>query len=120
MENEKRFKITKSTIQTMIDLYKKGMSSKKIAKQFNCSTNTVIKYLKKEGIEIRGPQKISDDQMKNIIKLYQEDLWSCRMIAEKFDLNDVTIMRALKKNNIKLRDVLEWHSFKKKSTHVIK
>lgn len=103
--------LTNEQINEIIKMYNEGISSTKIAKHFNCKTNTVTARLKAAGITIRGPGKVTEEQVQEIIKLYGENS-SCKMIGDKLGLNDVSVLRILKKNNVQIRDKHDWHQFK--------
>jgi DNA invertase Pin-like site-specific DNA recombinase len=50
-------KLTQDTIKQIIELYLQGSSSEVIGKQIGSKAQTITKYLRDAGIEIRGPAK---------------------------------------------------------------
>lgn len=102
-------KLSEDIIKIMITLYAQGLSSEQIGQKFGSKAQTVTKYLRAAGIEIRGPKKkLTEDDKKEICKLYQEGL-SCPKIAEQYDLSDAMVLKILKKNKIDRRSAEECH-----------
>jgi uncharacterized protein (DUF433 family) len=101
--------LTTQQKQEIIDKYKSGLGSDTIAKQYDIHPNTVLKILKKNGIERRGLRKkiFPEDEIK-IVELYQQGL-SAPQIAEQFDIEHTMVLRYLEKNGINRRSAEECH-----------
>jgi hypothetical protein len=94
----------------IIEMYKSGTGSDTIAKQMGVSSNSILKLLKRSGIDRRpiGRKKIQVEDEPKIIEMYLEGM-SAPEIAEKFNVAHTLILRYLKLNNIKRRDASECH-----------
>jgi intein/homing endonuclease len=102
-------KIDRETINIIIKLYQSGLSSIKIAALLNSKSQTITKYLKISGIEIRGPiTKLSEIQKSKILELYKNGISSTK-IAETFNVNNATILKFLKKEKVLIRSAEEAH-----------
>jgi len=102
-------KIDQKTINIIIKLYQSGISSEKIAERIDSKPQTITKYLKMSGIEIRGPiKKLSEDNKSKILELYKNGISSPK-IAETFNVNCVTILKFLKKEKVLIRSAEEAH-----------
>lgn len=101
--------LTQETIKQCIQLYQEGWSSEKIGKQVGSKAQTITKYLKEAGVEIRGPKKkLTEDDKIEMCRLYQEGL-SAPKIAEKFDVTHVLVLRYLEQAGIDRRSAEEAH-----------
>jgi len=101
--------ISQETKQEIIEKYKSGLGSDTVAKEYNIHPNTVLKILKKAGIDRRGPtRKINEEDEKEIIKLYNEGI-SAPKIAAKFNVSDAIILKYLEKNGVDRRSAEEAH-----------
>jgi transposase len=93
----------------IIELYLSGLGSDTISKQFDIHANTVLKLLKREGIERRGlRKKIFPEDEPKIVEMYQQGM-SAPEIAEKFNVQHTMILRYLEKNGIDRRSAEECH-----------
>jgi predicted DNA-binding protein YlxM (UPF0122 family) len=96
-------KITPQDTNKIIKLYKDGIGSDTIAKQFDVTGTCILKILKKNGIERRNFTRKLGDKHDEIIDLYQRG-FSSPEIAEKLNVTHGAILKILKKNNIDRRD----------------
>lgn len=101
---------TKEEKQKIIELYKSGLGSDTIGKQFNVGGEAILKILKKNGIARRPIERKkilkSDEPM--IVELYQNGM-SADKIGDKYKVAHTLILRYLEKNGIKRRDDSECH-----------
>lgn len=102
--------LTNNQKQEIINLYQSGLGSDTIAKQFNIHPNSVLKILKKAGIDrrpiVRKKIQITDEP--KIVEMYQQGL-SAPEIAEHFNVAHTLILRYLEKNGIDRRSAEECH-----------
>lgn len=95
-------KISKDMKQEFIRLYRKGLSTVKIAKKFNCSSSAVWENLKRGGCKIRPKLKVDKRLAKKIVQLYKKGLSTVK-IERKLKIGDNTALRHLKKFKVKIR-----------------
>jgi hypothetical protein len=90
----------------IINLWHQDLSSLQIAININRTSNTVMNYLKREGIfekRYRPNRLISVDKERDIIYLYSEG-YNCVELGEKFKVSSTCIRDILKRNNITIRE----------------
>ena len=96
-------KVKKEIIDKYIDKYN-PYSLDKLSKEFNYSIPTIRKTLERANIEIvsnRHNVKLTSDEEKEIVKLYQNGL-SIEKIAIQYNQDRRTISKLLKNNNIEV------------------
>ena len=95
-------KISDETKQYIIELFQTGKYKKiEIAKQCNCSTDTVNRVLQKNGLmTINFSPKIQAIE-NNIIEDFMKNKLYCKDIAKKYKIDEHTIYRILDKHGIK-------------------
>lgn len=116
--NKKSF--SKDEIDKIINLYEKEyLSAIKIGKIFNCSSPTILNILKQNNSitdmshrkkllysigKLKSARiKIKDEEdIKNILNLYNKELMSCEKIGNLYHVDSKTISRLLNKNGIKI------------------
>ncbi len=94
----------------IISEYLSGVSARKIARKYNCSGNTILRFLQDNKIKLlptsyllKGPRKsIADKFSKEIISLYKKG-YSLSEIAKTFKLTIAPVRRVLIINNIARR-----------------
>lgn len=95
-------------VKEIINLYLSGLSANKISKHLNISVSTIIRYLRKNGIEVTSTKtkwlNLPEDK---IIKLYQKGK-TLNEIAIKLNSNIRVIQKILEKNNIKRRTISDY------------
>jgi transposase len=105
-------KIKKSQYPKLIKLYQSGQSMTDLAKQFQVTSQTISRILRKKNILIRPGKfyatKLSPQEHKQIIVLYKKGA-SSNKIAEQFGVNPGTIIGVLKKHKVKLRETVTYH-----------
>ena len=92
----------------VIDLFlNTKMSLVDIAKQYNHKhSDFVYRILKKYNIDKNRKHvanKFSEDEIQEIIKIYQTENISCAKIGEQYKVSESTIVRILKNNGVKIR-----------------
>jgi transposase len=97
-------KIKESQYPKIIELYKEGLTQEKIGKLYDVTEETIRKILHKNNVPIRknSSQKLFKKQIKEIIKLYEQDV-STINISEQFNVDKSTIKRLLKKNDVEMK-----------------
>jgi transposase-like protein len=94
----------------IIELYQSGLGSDTIAKQFDIHPNSVLKVLKREGIDrrpiVRKKIQVADEA--KIVEMYQQGM-SAQEIANQFDVQQTLILRYLEKNGVDRRSAEECH-----------
>lgn len=81
-----------------------------LAKENNVSDDTIRYHLQKNKIEIQkqNQHKIqNENEIKEIIRLYCDELWSANKIAKQFNTSHTVIIRLLKKQGIQTRNLNE-------------
>lgn len=102
-------KYSDEKIKEIVALYLSGKSQKEVATLTGVGTNTVGRYVKKAGYELRSksdhssPKKYSKEKEKEIIRLYTEENKNTNEIAKVFNTYNTTIRRILLRNGIELR-----------------
>lgn len=96
-------RLSKEQIEQIVELYKSGDSSLKIARSFGITKAAVLYQLKKQNVDTTYKRKVLIEDHEKIIKLYEDGL-STHKIAKKFDVTNGCIGTILKKNKIKGRD----------------
>lgn len=114
----KRLKLTESIINKIIKGYNSGKSSLQLAKQFKCSYGSILKILhNNNNIDIKqcGSYKtinFSEDQIKNIIDLYENKGLVLREIGNIMGCSWATIRRLLSGRGITIKDSNEQRTYK--------
>jgi intein-encoded DNA endonuclease-like protein len=108
-------KVTDEMLDEMVKLYFKGYEAKEILKQIkskydiSIGKSTLYRNLKKR-IKLRSISETLKIQnrinlpINEIIRLYIEEKYSIKELAEKFSRNWYTIRKILIENNVKLKD----------------
>lgn len=99
-----RKKITKNLRESMLDLYRQGHGTVRIAKKLGLSKTAVRNNLLKKNVKFRKAPKdqINTNLHKKFIELYKREL-SMKQIAQKTNSSFSTVRRHLKKEYINLK-----------------
>jgi len=101
----KKINFTQEQIQEIIRLYvNEKLSSVKIGKLFNVSYRSILNKLRNHKVKIKDsipPRALNKEQVKEVIKLYQDTKLSLPVIGKRFKVSTPTIAKYLKLNNIK-------------------
>ena len=102
-------KTTDEQKQQIVDLYLAGEGCTSLAKKFGVHENSILKQLKRAGVEIRNAvRKILPEDHAKIVEMYQQEM-SAPKIAEHFNCSHVLILRYLEQNGIARRCAEEAH-----------
>lgn len=100
-------------ITKIIDEYKSGLSIKEISNIYNCSTSTIINYLKKNNIEIESRRR--SDFLKEMVSLPISEIINRYLegetaseLAVSYNCDVGTIINRLRKSNIEIRPAKEY------------
>ena len=98
------FRLTEEDRKKIIDLYKSGLTSKKIAEIIGCVEGTVYNTLHKRGVTMRfsSPAKLSEETYRQIATLYEAGQ-SSQEIADVFGCSANRILQVLHDLGIKPR-----------------
>ncbi|MFN8671313.1 MAG: helix-turn-helix domain-containing protein [Candidatus Sericytochromatia bacterium] len=92
--------------QKILDLYSEENSISKISQMYNVSLLTISKIIAKNNITKRTSdfynKKISKENEKEIIDLYEKDKLNLEEISKLIEVSPVVISKMLKSNNIKV------------------
>lgn len=100
-----RAKLTIQDKEDIIDLCYKELSTADISKLYNCSINTVRRYLKANNIKPRG-NSLSVKNIKNIVDLFNQGYTSVK-IKEITGFERSTIRKILNSKGLKLKSSIE-------------
>lgn len=78
------------------------ISSYDLAKQFDCSSHTIVAILKENNIKIRGRRSIAFDYIDKICDLYQNNDIKISDLSKNFNCSSHTIRKILKQNNMEM------------------
>lgn len=101
-------RITKNQEKEIIRLYEE-YSAKAVSEMVGVSASSVLRVLKKNGIEtrpqipIKPSNKFDPDKEREIVRLYVEERKNTVEIANIYNTYNTSIRRVLLRNNIKLR-----------------
>lgn len=99
-----RIDFSEDDIQKIIDDYSVGVSTLKIAKQYNCCKQTISTLLKKHGVEVsnrKAQKKLPADE---IVSMYESERKTIHKIADIFQVSDFSIRRCLLNHGVKMRN----------------
>jgi hypothetical protein len=91
------------TAETIVTRYEAGEPSTSLMKAFNLSKGSVLKVLREAGATMRN-QGLSQEQISEAQRLYEETEWSLARIGEKFNVDHGTVWRQLVKRGVRIRD----------------
>jgi hypothetical protein len=111
-------KFTNKEIDLMVQRYKNGESASEISIEFQCSTRTILYWLKKMGIRIRtagayakkrvGKSKLSDDQWNNLYNDYSSGDYCNMDLSIKYKISTAMIPRGLKSRGYQIKQNRWW------------
>ena len=94
-------------IKQIIQGYERGLSTYKLAKQFNCHRYTIANTLKKKGIEVTNQCAKKKVLAEMIMQMYSE-WYKPQEIGEALGVSADTVRRILKQNNVYIRKSWEY------------
>ena len=96
-------KLTSKQKLAIVKLYKNKRTAAEIAKQFDCSSPTILKWLRRQGVKIHNG-KMTPKSTKKIIDLYDKGLTGPE-VASKLKIGTSTVYRILKKHGYKPQEL---------------
>lgn len=99
---KKMVSIPKNEEQNVIDLYKSGLSTHAIAKQYGTSITPVLDICKKHNLKFRDRKVIFTDEQKNeILSLWKNEKYTLDQLCRKYGVKNTNIIkRVLNEFNI--------------------
>lgn len=85
----------------LVSAYEAGLSSHKLARQYNLSKTSVLKLLREPGVDVRY-QGLTPDQIEQAARLYVGGL-SLAQVGTQLGADRTTIWLALKKRGVTMR-----------------
>lgn len=98
-----RIDFSEDDIQEIIDAYHAEKTTAEIAKQFNCSKNTISTLLKKHGVAVSKCKAQKKLPFEVVVSMYLEKRMTMEKIANYFGVSSCAIRTCLQKNNVKIR-----------------
>lgn len=92
----------------MIDAYETGATMAALARQYDVRREAISKLLRREGIPIRQPKRMTPIQVDEAVQLYATGMSASR-IADRLGFDQATIHNNLKKQGIQMRGPHDWH-----------
>ena len=102
LQRSYRRPFTPEETQKIIDAYQSGKSSQELGTEFHCCKTTILKLLRRQGVETRkgkGGAKIDDEA---VIRMYKQ-MFTIRQIAKCYEVDPQTVSKCLKRHGIKMR-----------------
>ncbi len=96
--------VKEDMVDEWVNMYvEEEKSTVDIAREYDVVPSTVLKHLKRRGVEIRGPRKVTEDMVDEWVELYTEENRSTSEIAEEYDIASSTVTKYLNKRGIELK-----------------
>ena len=86
----------------MIAAYQSGINTNELARQYGCDRKTICNQLKKRGVEVSINKIKSEEAVRRIIILYEEN-HTIEEIAKQFGVSAATINKLLHKHGVSIR-----------------
>ena len=90
-------------LQQVIELYRCGLSTYRLARQFGTDRHTITRHLRNDGVELRPRQKLTPQLAERAKRLYIEG-HSLALIGKEVGLTPTAVGNALRRTGVKLRD----------------
>jgi DNA-binding CsgD family transcriptional regulator len=87
----------------VIELYRRGMSTYKLARRFGTDRHTITQHLRNGGVELRSRQKVTPQLAEHATRLYADGS-SLAVIGKQLGLSPTTVGKALVGAGMQLRD----------------
>lgn len=99
----KKIEFSDCTKQTIVDMYKNGMSAVKIGQIYGCSRNPIKKVLNEYGIKLDNVlRKIPKEEYQNVIELYNSGMTQ-EEVAHIYGCQKHIVNTIMKKSGAKVR-----------------
>jgi DNA invertase Pin-like site-specific DNA recombinase len=96
-------RLSPTELQQVIELYRLGLSTYKLARQFGTNRHTITGHLRRGGVALRSRHKLTPHLIEQAKQLYADGA-SLAVIGTQFGLSPTTIGTALTKAGVRLRD----------------
>ena len=96
-------RLTPDEQEQVLELYRLGTSTYKLARQFGTDRHTITGHLRRGGVRLRSRQKLTPEMTEQAKQLYAEGQ-SLAIIGKHIGLTPTAIGSALKREGVKLRD----------------
>ena len=96
-------RLTPDELCQLIELYRSGISTYKLARQFGTDRHTVTGHLRRGGVELRPREKMTPALAEEAKRLYA-DGHSLAVIGKQLGFSHTTVGKALTNADVKLRD----------------
>lgn len=96
-------RLTPAELDQVVELYRMGLSTYKLAKQFGTDRHTITGHLRRGGVELRSSHILTPKLIAQAAQDYREGR-SLATIGERFGVSPTTIGTALRKAGVRLRD----------------
>jgi DNA-binding CsgD family transcriptional regulator len=90
-------------LEQIIDLYRRGLSTHKLARQFGTDRHTITGHLRRAGVTLRSRYKLTPDLVDQATQRYA-DGQSLATIGEQLGLSPTTVGKAITSTGARLRD----------------
>jgi DNA-binding CsgD family transcriptional regulator len=96
-------RLTPAEVTQLIELYRDGLSTYKLARQYGTDRHTIANHLRRGGVQLRPRQKMTPQLAEQAKRLYG-DGYSLAVISKQLGFSPTTIGKALTNDGMKLRD----------------
>jgi DNA invertase Pin-like site-specific DNA recombinase len=96
-------RLTPAELDHVIELYRLGLSTYKLAQRFGTDRHTITRHLRRGGVTLRSRNKMTPRLAERAIQLYN-DGQSLAMIGKQLGLSATTVGKAITNAGIQLRD----------------
>lgn len=96
-------RLNPTELSQLVELYRLGMSTYKLARQFGTDRHTITRHLRHQGVGLRPRQKVTPQHVEQVKRLYAEN-YSLAVIGKQLGLSPTTVGKALTNAGVKLRD----------------
>jgi DNA-directed RNA polymerase specialized sigma24 family protein len=99
---QRQRRLTDDETEQLVIGYLGGASERELAEQLKLHRTTVMRHLAIQGVAIRSPRKLSEDQVLMTAELYSQG-WTLAELGSRFGVNERTVGSSLKRTGITLR-----------------
>lgn len=95
-------RLGKQQVMELVERYEAGTSVVDLARDYGVHRQTVVRHLKKSGVEVRVQLKMTPERMKRATELYEEG-WTTAKIGDEFGVDGSTVAYALRRAGVQMR-----------------
>lgn len=107
-------RISEELVKQIVEDYQSGLSAKAVSEKHGISTTTTLKYLRENGIEMRG-MKSPKEKVDEMVRLYEQGL-SMKEIGKRVGTTNTTVRRQLMSKGITIRSQGEWRRMRREQS----